>query len=272
MGNREQLIERGWKQGTILIPGDSRLQTHAHYPIACDDRLLIVSQTCDLVQGSFEREPYFEVLCLHPLDRAPDSGYLGGKNSRRIEFNLELPDNPHHDWYALPYERHVVDRKLLLGELQPDFLVEDINKLKMILRWLSGRYTRTAFPEAFVSRIDAKKGAIGKKMARLNDFVSNVFVRLLPFEELNTGQPYVIEIILLMEAGIFDDATAFTECNEIKEQLRYQLGKCKDIQVEDIRIASTADLTIGELNDFTEWDFGYLSFRDPDNAAMPVEN
>ena len=271
MGNRERLIKRGWKQGMILIPGDCRLQAHAHHPITNDDRLLIVSQTCDLVQGSFERDPYFEVLCLHPMDRAPDGGYRGGKNSRRIEFDLKLPDSTHRHWYALPYERHVVDRKLLLSGLQPAFLIEDSNTLKMILRWLSGRYTRTAFPEAFVSRIDARRGAIGKKLARLNDFVSNIFVRLLPFEELSTGQSYGIEIILLMEADTFDNETVFKECNEIKEELRYQIGKCKDIQVEDIRIASTAELTIGELNDFMEWDFSYLSFRDPDGAAIPVE-
>ena len=54
-------------------------------------------------------------------------------------------------------------------------------------------------------------------------------------------------------------------------ELRNQIGRCKDIQVEDIRIASTAELTIGELNDFTERDFSYLSFRDPNGAATPVE-
>ena len=117
MVNRERLIESGWKQGILLVPNDERLTANAHYEVTDDDRLLIVSQTCDLVQGSFENEPYFEVLCLHPLNQEPDSGYLGGKNSRRIEFSLNPLGNDISHWFALPYERHLINRELLLDYL-----------------------------------------------------------------------------------------------------------------------------------------------------------
>lgn len=200
MANRERLIESGWKQGILLVPNDERLKENALYEIPDDARLLIVSQTCDLVQDSFKSEPYFEALCLRPLDQEPDGGYLGGKNSRRIEFSIDLGEGGITHWYALPYERHLINRELLLDDLRPGSLLYDEQTLKMILSWLSRRYTRTAFPETFVSLVDVRKDPIGKKFSRLNTYIKSVYVRLTPFDELDNDQEYGMEIILVMEA------------------------------------------------------------------------
>ena len=270
MANREHLIKSGWKQGILLIPNDERLKKNAHYEIPDDARLLIVSQTCDLVQGSFEREPYFEALCLHPLNQEPNGGYLGGKNSRRIEFSLDIAKDGIIHWYALPYERHLIERELLLDR-QPDSFLHDEQTLKMILRWLSRRYTRIAYPEAFVSRIDTRKGPIGKKFSRLNPHISNVYVHVTPFSELDDDDEYSMEIMLVMNAKAFDDTKQYALCDVIKKQLEDQLGKCDGITVEDISIESTASVTIEDLKGYLEWDYSYLSFRDPDDAAMPVD-
>ncbi len=270
MANRERLIESEWKQGVFLCPDDDRLKENAHYNIPDDTRLLIVSQTCDLVQGSFESEPYFETLCLHPLNREPDGGYLGGKNSRRIEFSLDIAGDGISHWYALPYERHLINRELLLDR-QPDSFLHDEQTLKMILGWLSRRYTRTAFPDAFVSRIDARKDPIGKKFSRLNPHISNVYVRVTPFDKLEDGDEYSMELMLVMDAEKFDDTKQYELCNDIKKQLEYQLGECDGIKVDDISIESTASITIEDLKGYLEWDYSYLSFRAPDKAAMPVD-
>ncbi len=271
MVNRERLIESGWKQGILLAPDDARLKANAHYEVPDDARLLIVSQTCDLVQGSFESEPYFEVLCIRSLDREPIGNYLGGKNSRRIEFSHEITGDGISHWYALPYERHLINRKLLLDDLKPGSLLHDEQKLKMILRWLSRRYTRTAFPEAFVSRIETRKGPIGKRFSRLNPHISNVFVSVTPFAELDDDDEYGMEIILVMDAEKFDDTEQYELCDDIKKQLEYQLGECDGIKVDDISIESTASITIEDLKGYLEWDYSYLSFREPDEAAIPVD-
>jgi len=271
MANRERLIESGWKQGLLLVPNDERLKDNAHYEIPDDALLLIVSQTCDLVQGSFENEPYFEVLCLHPLGQEANGGYLGGKNSRRIEFSLSLPGNDISHWFALPYERHLINRELLLDDLMPDASIQDAQILQMILSWLSRRYTRTAFPETFISRINARKDPIGKKFSRLNPYIKSVYVRLAPFNELDDGDEYSIDIMLVMDAEKYDDAGKYKLCDEIKKQLEAQLGKCDGIKVSDITLESTASVTIEDLKGFREWDYSYLSFRDPDNSSMPVE-
>ena len=267
---RERLIESGWRQGILLTPCDDRLKKNAHYDVAENDQLLIISQTCDLVQGSFDSEPWLEVLCLRMLNGKPDGGYLDGKNSRRIEFSMTPSGDDPGNWYALPYERHLIDRRLLIDELDPAASIDD-QTLKMILAWLSRRYTRTAFPEAFVKRINARKKIIGKKFSDLNSLVTNVYIRLTPCEELEGGDTYTVEIMLVMDASAFDDQTRYRECDEIRKQLESQLKKCDGISAEDVRIESTANITIEDLRGYLEWDYSYLSFRDPVNAATPIQ-
>lgn len=269
MGNREHLIEAGWKQGKLLDPDDSRFKVNALYEIPDGARFLIVSQTCDLIQESFANEPFFEILCLHPLNQKPDGGYLGGKNSRRIEFSLDPPGDDITHWFALPYNRHLINRELLL-ERQPESSIQD-KPLKMILTWLSRRYTRVAFPESFVKRINTRKKPIAKKFSRLNPLVSNVYVRVTPFEELDDTNEYSMEITLVMAAEKFDDAEKWEECDEIKKELEDQLRKCSGIEVDEISVESTAVFTIKDLEGFLEWDYSYLSFREPNDSAMPVD-
>lgn len=269
MGNREHLIEAGWKQGVLLSANDDRLKDNAHYEVPDDALFLIVSQTCDLVQGSFESEPYFETLCLHSLDQKPNGGFLGGKNSHRIEFSLDISGDEITHWFALPYKRHLINRKLLL-ERQPESFIQD-KPLKMILAWLSRRYTRTAFPESFVSRINTRKKPIAKKFSQLNPLISNVFVRVDPFEELDDAKDYSMEIMLVMDAEKFGDAEKWKKCDEIKKELEDQLRKCSGIKVDEISVESTTDVTIEDLKRFLEWHYSYLSFREPNEAAMPVD-
>lgn len=270
MGNRECLIEAGWKQGDLLIVGDKRLEGNAHYEIPDDALLLIISQTCDLIQGSFELEPYFEILCLYPLDHEPRGEYLGGKNSRRIEFSLNLIEGEVTHWFSLPYQRHLIQRNLLLTS-KPEHKIPEGGVLRMILAWLSKRYTRVAFPESFVSRINARRKPIGNKFSRLNSLVNNVYVHLNSFEELDDDSEYCMDIMLVMDAENFDNASRYECCEGIKKDLEYQLSNCEGIVVDEIDIRSTADVTIEELKGFLDWDYGYLSFREPNKAAMPVK-
>lgn len=270
MANRERLIELGWRQGVLLVPNDERFKENSHYEVPDDARLLVVSQTCDLVQGSFDREPYFEVLCIHPLGQAPKGEYLAGKNSRRVEFTLEAEGGSACHWYALPYERHLVGRDILLERQASEFL-DDGQILKMILRWLSRRYTRIAFPEEFLCRLAARKSKINRKFNRLNPLVGNIFVRVTPFTELDGSSSYSLDMLLVMDAEKYDDSAQYDQCNEIKKELERQLGECAGIEIDDISIESTATVTLEDLSGYLDWDFSYLSFRNPDEAVMPAD-
>ncbi|MCB1761600.1 MAG: hypothetical protein KDI27_00485 [Gammaproteobacteria bacterium] len=254
MPHRPQLIELGWRQGALLAPDvDKRLTISAHYGIPDDARLLVVSQTCDLIQGDMDREPYFEVLCLFPLDREPGGDCAGGKNSREIEFSYTMNGHDANHWLSFPYKRHLVDRRMLLEHV-PQNHIDDKHVLAMILSWLARRYTRVAFPEAFVDQINhpKRRSPISKKFARLNPFIANVYIRLEPFREIAGDESYDIELIFVMDSEKFEDHEHLNECTDIKNQLEYQLNQCDKIEVTDINIESSSAITFDDIKGFRE--------------------
>ena len=65
---RKSLIAQGWRQGTIIcdIKEDS-FQQFAHWDIDDDGVYLVISQTCDLVNPSFQNEPFLKLYNLYKL-------------------------------------------------------------------------------------------------------------------------------------------------------------------------------------------------------------
>jgi len=162
----------------------------------------------------------------------------------------------------------------MLLDHEPQSFMDDQHVLAMILSWLARRYTRTAFPEAFVDQINhpKRRSAISKKFARLNSYIANVYIRLDPFRELMEEESYNIELILVMDSGKFEKPALFDECTKIKNELEYQLNQCEKIEVTDIDIESSSAITFDDLKGFREWDYSYLSFRDPDEGEMPFDS
>ncbi len=75
----DDVAQRGWQTGSVL-PADllpalaPRLSRpgQAAAAIADDDRLLVVSQTCDIVASKLDAEPFVEVLhCRRRIRRTP---------------------------------------------------------------------------------------------------------------------------------------------------------------------------------------------------------
>jgi len=68
---RKSLIDKGWRQGVLIKKiDDTRFHAFAHIDLGEDALYLVISQTCDLINPSFDDEPYFEVLRLTPLEGA----------------------------------------------------------------------------------------------------------------------------------------------------------------------------------------------------------
>ncbi len=189
-------------------------------------------------------------------------------NSRQIEFSYIMNGHGSKHWRAIPYRRHLVDRRILLNH-QPQGFLEGERELAMILSRLARRYTRTAFPEVFVEQIKERYSAISKKFVRLNSLITNIYIRLEPFEEIRVDESYNIELILVMDSEKYEDAAHFDKCTEIKNQLEKQLDNCDRIKVTDINIESTEGIMFDDLKGFKVWDYSYLSFRDPDESKIP---
>lgn len=270
MAYRNNIKNNGWKQGIILKADHVLLKKDVHYDIDNDCFLLIITQDCDLLN---ESEPYFEVLCLHPLQDSPNNEYAFGKNGRRIELSIDISNGETAHWYCKPYERHLLPSSLLTT-LKGVKKYEPQEKIvKMILNWITLRYTRLAFPDTFVGRLKKPTNNLKKLVkcfSRLNPYVCNIYIAMDSFEELDENRNYNIKILLPMRPNQFDDSEAHKICQEQKNILEDLLNKCEGINVDEIYIASTADITIEEIMEYRNWDYSYLSSREPNNESSPI--
>lgn len=265
--DRKALIESGWQQFCILCPSDyDSLCELAHIDINPDDLLLVVTQTCDLV-SDVKKEPYFEVICLRPLDRPPSGDHLHGKNSRRLELTLDIPGIPQNYWFIQAYERFFV-RHEILKDISPIFKIDDDITRNLLIDWITKRYNRTAFPEAFEQRWKERKKQI-EGIIRQFELVQDIYIRMEPFGEIDAVEEYKVEIILLMDADDFDNPETHKEYSVLCRQLEDHFNSCAGIDIEVINLRSNADISIKEIQSYKRWDFDYFSYRDPESHAFP---
>ena len=215
-------------------------------------------------------EPYFEVLCLKPLDKNPDGNYAHGKNSRRLEFSYSIEGIETNCWSSNAHQRHVIDRKLLLENLEPDYFIADTDLLQVVLKWIAKRYMRIAFPEAFVARFVTQR-KVENQFKKAASLVSNIYIRLLPsFEELKPDKPSGLDLILLMRPENFDNPSFYDETVGISIDIERLLNKCAGLYAEEIEVMSAAEAPVGLINNYLAWDYSYLSNRS-DDAALPID-
>lgn len=266
---RETLIANGWRQGALISPvAYANLGELAHCHLDVEkDLFLVISQTCDLINHSFQDEPFFEVLRLSPLDGDSDPSKESGKNSR--ELHIEIDRAGEEKWFRVfPFERFFVRREPLL-EHGPDEFLDD-KKCDLICAWLVKRINRVAFPDNFDQRWKCKRRQIEKIIKRLKK-VSGIYIKVEPFSEIDDGNEYDLEIYLLMDADDFDDADVYKEYDGYRKLLEEKFNECPGLNLRAIELVSDADITIRVLQEFSLWDYSYISYREPDEHAFPVD-
>lgn len=263
---RDAFIENGWKQFCVLRPNDHEsLCAHAHIDVDEQNYLLVISQTCDLV-NDVEKEPFFEVACLRQLGNEPSPANAHGKNSRRFELSLTI-NGASDNYFLLAHERFLIKHELLSG-LKPFDVIEDSLIKDELIGWITARYSRTAFPDSFVDRLRPQISKIEKSIRKLK-LIEGIYVQISSFEELKEDESYNISIILLMEADDFDDEQKYEQYEILRKEFEEKIGKCEGLELESVDLVSNAGITVKELQEFAFWDYSYLSYRDPAEHALP---
>jgi len=261
---RDALIQKGWKQFSIINPADHpALLEHAHINLEPDDLLLVISQTCDLVSGK-DSEPFFEVACLRSLKSTRQDTHPDSKNPRRMEVTLSLEDQETH-FYLLAHERFHVKQELL-HEINPAEAINDEDTLDALLDWIVARYNRVAFPDSFDRRWKTRRKTIEKTIKKL-ERITDIYLKITPFDEVEDNEEYELEILLLMSSRDYQDPDVLAEYEELASALEDQLAKCDGINVETADVESRGVVSLEQIQSYKHWDYRYLSHRDPEAHA-----
>lgn len=249
------MIDPRWAQGALLEPNDARDHI-TQEDVTTNDVLIVISQSCDVVCGSFEIEPSVELHVGRPIEQI-DGNNSFGKNPRVLDFETTINGNP-RTLRILDYERKRIPRQILEDVLPIGAMPE--NDIRMVARWTANRYTRPALPDTFNERRSSAKSAITKLIRRDAKDVAGFYIALNTFDELPDGTEYQIAFMSITPKAIADDGNRFAKVVEVTKAVAALL-KVPGILVVDVVARSAAEVSLEDIGLYKRLEFDYISER-----------
>ena len=239
-----------------------------------NDRWLVISQDCDLVQNDWNKEPYVELLRIRPAD---DNEHLPQwlTNPRDLQFS-DPPDTKSQRFITSIHDRVLIDRRYLVDENPDRARTFHRENVRRVCLWVSRRYVRAAFPDEFNFRTKDVLGSLKKKNSSLykqSHLLTGIYT-LVTEDELGPEDEYDVSIWGTMRIRDFSDPEIRRVAQEIIDDLMQALDGCPGIDVVDCQLKSEQDVSLDHLHMWKRWDFDELSLRPKNKAAQvpPVQD
>ena len=259
--------DTSWRQGHVL-PQDAAARfglTNAADPgSTC---AVVISHDCDLANDSLEAEPYVEVIVGRTV-AAANGNFSWGKAPRTLHYPVQCEGAP--TFVELVATEKVTLRKAELASFEPDprFSV-DGQTLAVLRSWLSARYDRAAFADAFVTRMRETK-ADAKLAKALEAHGKNVSFTYFDVDkgqcvERLEGDPYSLKVVLVFNPG--DDPDAAADAAEeaaeaVEKALRGRLPEGGTaIRLDACFPISEDDISVSQARVLNHWRLEYMTHR-----------
>lgn len=252
----------GWRQGSILprdlvekLEEEGQLLTKA----SADQIFIVVSHDCDVLNASFEKESFVELIAATP--RQENDGALRyGKNPRRII--IEVSSAGTQSLFELSIDnRYRISRETLLGHSPDPTQILPTESLDLVIRWIVKRYFRAAFPDTFNLRLQAAHKRLRAVLSNGGTLISGIYLRTEE-QELSSGQGYHVFAEATMPVVHFENAAARETAQECLDGLVAVMNECDGIVVDDHYLVSEADFSLHEQKQLRRWDWDSLSLRE----------
>lgn len=273
MGVGEALKSGGWKQGAIvdrcfLAELEGRVANPPETPVSCG---VVISQSCDLFNKSLDEEPFADILLGFESAVCADATKRGnqtyGKNPRALCLELHRGEEGTAIWVEFrPFWIVRVPRNDLLHRCPADSRYLTEAGLRILVRWLSQRYGRAAFPDEFNNRLNKARKKLKAIHQRISLNVSALYARLHPEAEVEPGEKYSVDFLATVPEAHAADVAAV-------ESEMHKLGKLLDksgIEAE-IRVRSERQVPLSAIRSMKRLPLDSLSLAGADNDPEPVD-
>ncbi len=217
---------------------------------------IVLSQDCDILNHRLDKEPVIELINADHIGKV-NQELATGKNPRQ----LHLKDEQDHAYELIPHNRVFIDREYL-QELKAAPTKINARELKILIRWITKRYRRPAFPDAFNHRVDAKTM---KKIKRvLNNQAKEskgLFIRLNTKSELPDNENYKIYMVLIVPKEYYDNEEVCIKIRRGFDEILEFLDKIPGLEMlPNSHVESEDGITIHHYSELEQWDLDYISF------------
>jgi hypothetical protein len=255
----DQLKQIGWRQGEFVPAETHQLFDDCFKSIALPTgyRLLVCSQTCDIINPS-DVEEFVEVLiCYLPTFKG---SCHNGSHPRILQFEAKS------DIGIITFEVNQnlklrVDRDLFLKCKPDDGLSLSKKTVSVVADWLAARYNRPAFPNAFEKLIKPSESKQHKKIKQISKKISGLYIALQPDGEISDGEKYFVA--LLATYPIQEEKNRYSK--EMTEPIEALVDLMKGCGMDvDYQILSEEKANICLLRDYKKWSYDDISYKQDD--------
>jgi len=270
----DAIKQRGWQQWSFVRSVDLplALQSTALTPALAspdtDVRLLIVSQSCDLVHHSYESEPFAEAyLCEALAPDEPENGNLtAGKNPREllVPFTLDGEARPHR----LHSKGHVLLPRHRLAAIGPDSsLVVPPSSVRILQRCLINRVVRAAFPDGFNDRTGKALKKLEDRLKKRGASLLGLYVNVTPWDELPKDKSYDVEFVGLVDEDIPHEQRQAVE--KVLGEIAAAYSETEGIGICDYQVWDENEASMSLLRTHRLFPLDYLSLRSKPGGDLP---
>lgn len=258
------LLKSEWRQGAV-VPHDLLPDGILPASAATSAKLIVLSHDCDLVNESYEAEPYVELLVAVPKETKDRNGVLfNGRNPRKLQFLAQ--ENGEERLYEIDiHAKYRVDRRILEKGRKDASITIPQRDVVTIGKWASRRYSRPSVPSAFMDRIKPVKDKILRKMKRDGEDIVHVAMAFNTVEELADDKTYQVILWIVVEPDVCENDEQEQRAIGVVSELRKLLVQCKGIEIEDADLRKTSDVSLFDWQKLIRFDLDYLS---PDSEPI----
>lgn len=245
-----------------------------------DTCAVVITHDCDIPH---EKESYIEIIVGRKVKK--EKNFLNAKNVRRLCSRFVIDGSEFYIDLCFQ-NRQMIVREDFARLTGPDERIQLAEPDKRILKqWLSIRYGRPAYPNAFETRLqrDCKKRVsvekgIAELVSKRSEHILALFFNLADDREveLEEGTPYnlIVYVVYDLENGaVAARKEAETLAEEILSLLLSVYGspdEAKDICVESCSAIADNALSLADLMKIDQWRLEWVSLQDGDQAFLPA--
>jgi hypothetical protein len=252
--------EAGWRQGSVVefAQANSRFRELLSEQGSRFTHWIVVSQDCDVVHRSYSLEPDVELLGCNLVEKA-DGNLTAGKNPRRLHAAITVKGKQ-RIFDARVCDRFCIPRSVLETMRPSADATLDKPAVDVVAEWISRRYVRSAFPDAFNERLRQKRKGFKKVLEDHGEVLEGIYFSLSTFDELSPDKAYRLKVRLVMFAEDYKDADRLDRALRAKDAFEIGLEHCEGIKLVSVEVISADKFTLADMADFPAWDgFDYLS-------------
>ncbi len=267
---RETIITNGWRQGKLISPETVRAEQInfvCSFEASGVSGFFIVSQTCDIAQPDFSKEPFIECLAVFPIDKK-ETLKVDGRNARNYHFEHEGKYYSSDIWSSGYIDKEIAVTTDISGEVE---LPEKLTK--GLAQWRARRYTRTAWPDAFNRRTKRffKSKSWKKMLENISASIHGVYISIIPLEETEEDYKVTFKFVLNNEKESTNVVSKITdEVDGVLENLDDADGiQCLNFEDEFLEnedtIVPKSGFSILEMQTYLRWQEGDYHSANPEN-------